>query len=102
MARRRAGRQNRAMFLRVDDVQLNTVAFGDRTKPVFLAHGGWVGSWELWQDPFQLMQHDWRCIGYDHRGSGATVAPAAGITPQALVDDVFRPEINAWWGRVGD
>ena len=78
------------MFLAVDDFWLNTVAFGDAGSPVFLAHGGWVGSWELWQEPFQLMQRDWRCISYDHRGSGATDAPPGAISPQALVDDVFR------------
>lgn len=90
MARPRAARQNPRMFLRVDDVLLNTVAFGDPAAPAFLGHGGWVGSWELWQEPFELMQHTWRCLGYDHRGSGATSASAAQITPQALVDDVFR------------
>ena len=78
------------MFLPVDDFHLSTVAFGDPSSPVFLAHGGWVGSWELWQEPFQLMERDWRCISYDHRGSGVTDAPAGSISPQALVDDVFR------------
>ena len=78
------------MFLPVDDFHLSTVAFGDAGKPVFLAHGGWVGSWELWQEPFQLMERDWRCISYDHRGSGVTDAAASAISPQALVDDVFR------------
>src|SRR6476661_8875517 len=78
------------MFLRVDDFRLSTVAFGDPGDPVFLAHGGWVGSWELWQEPFQLMSTSWRCISYDHRGSGVTDAPPSAISPQALVDDVFR------------
>jgi pimeloyl-ACP methyl ester carboxylesterase len=35
------------------------------------------------------MQDRWRCIGYDHRGSGASTAPSEAITPQALVDDLF-------------
>lgn len=78
------------VFVAVDDFVLNTVCFGDPAGPVFLAHGGWVGNWELWQEPFQLLQHVWRCVGYDHRGAGVTTARPAQITPQALVDDVFR------------
>lgn len=78
------------MFVPGEGFLLNAVAFGDPSNPVFLAHGGWVGSWELWQEPFQLMQHDWRCISYDHRGAGVTTASPALVTPQGLVDDVFR------------
>jgi pimeloyl-ACP methyl ester carboxylesterase len=67
---------------------LNVVRMGsgDRT---LVAHGGWVGSWELWQEPFQLLQDRWRCIGYDHRGSGASTAPPDAISPESLVDDLF-------------
>lgn len=61
--------------------------FGAATP--FVAAGGWVGSWELSQDPFQLMQDRWRCISYDHRGSGASSFPTASLTPDALVDDLF-------------
>ena len=43
----------------------------------------------MWQQPFQLMQDRWRCIGYDHRGSGASTAPPSAISPTALVDDLF-------------
>lgn len=76
------------MFVPAGGYLLNTVEFG--TAPdTFVAHGGWVGSWELWQQPFQLMQNRWRCIGYDHRGSGASTAPASAIMPEALVDDLF-------------
>jgi pimeloyl-ACP methyl ester carboxylesterase len=67
-------------------VNVVDIGSGPRT---FVAHGGWVGNWELWQEPFQLMQQRWRCIGYDHRGSGAATAPADAIGPEALVDDLF-------------
>jgi pimeloyl-ACP methyl ester carboxylesterase len=67
---------------------LNAVDFGDGPR-TFVAHGGWVGSWELWQQPFELMQRDWRCISYDHRGSGSSTAPAGDVHPQGLVDDLF-------------
>lgn len=76
------------MFIPLDGHLLKAVSFG--SGPVdFVAHGGWVGSWELWQDPFMLMHERWRCIGYDHRGSGASTFPADTITPGALVDDLF-------------
>lgn len=77
------------MFISADGYLLNTVSFGSGTS-TFLAHGGWVGNWELWQEPFQQMQGRWRCVSYDHRGSGASTAPADAITPKALVDDLFR------------
>jgi pimeloyl-ACP methyl ester carboxylesterase len=78
------------VFVRSDDVLLNVVRWGSTEHPAFVAHGGWVGSWELWQEPFHLMQSRWQCVSYDHRGSGATVADAGQITPQALVDDLIR------------
>ncbi len=77
------------MFIQAGGHLLNCVDFG--TGPdTLVAHGGWVGSWELWQQPFQLLQDHWRCISYDHRGSGASTAPADDIDPDALVDDLFR------------
>ncbi|MGH8980043.1 MAG: alpha/beta fold hydrolase [Acidimicrobiales bacterium] len=76
------------MFIPAGGYLLNTVQFGSGTE-TFVAHGGWVGNWELWQEPFQLMQERWRCIAYDHRGAGASTAPASSITPDALVDDLF-------------
>lgn len=76
------------MFVAADGYLLNTVEFGSGPQ-TFVAHGGWVGNWELWQEPFQLMQSRWRCIGYDHRGAGASTFPPEAITPQGLVDDLF-------------
>lgn len=75
-------------FLPVNGHLLHAVDFGSGPS-TFVAHGGWVGSWELWQEPFQQMQSNWRCVSYDHRGAGASTFPAASITPEALVDDVF-------------
>lgn len=76
------------MFVPADGFLLNSVEFGSGPQ-TFVAHGGWVGSWELWQEPFQLLQSRWRCIGYDHRGSGASTFPPDSITPEGLVDDLF-------------
>lgn len=77
------------MFLPVDGGLLNTVELGSGPA-TFVAHGGWVGNWELWQEPLRLMHRRWRCIAYDHRGSGATTFPPEAISPTALVDDLFH------------
>jgi pimeloyl-ACP methyl ester carboxylesterase len=76
------------VFVEVDGNLLNTVSFGSGAK-TFLAHGGWVGNWELWQQPFELMSSRWRCVSYDHRGAGESPVSPEAITPGALVDDVF-------------
>ncbi len=77
------------MFLRTDDgALLNAVAFGAGPRTL-VAHGGWTGSWELWQGPFEVLSaRGWRCIAYDHRGTGATVADPATITSERLVLDL--------------
>ena len=76
------------MFVAAGAHLLNTVRFGQGPR-TFVAHGGWVGSWELWQEPFELMESTWTCIAYDHRGSGASTAPPQAVHPQGLVDDLF-------------
>ena len=54
-----------------------------------MALGGWAGSWEVWTEPFGLLSRTWRTVAYDHRGSGATIAPLDSITPENMVGDVF-------------
>lgn len=57
--------------------------------PALLAIGGWIGSWELWAEPFSMLSRSWRVIAYDHRGAGATVAPIESISHEQVVSDVF-------------
>jgi pimeloyl-ACP methyl ester carboxylesterase len=77
------------MFIPVGDARLFSVGFGPGNARPILAIGGWIGNWELWAEPFSLLSTDWRTIAYDHRGSGATVAPVESITFERLVEDVF-------------
>ncbi len=77
------------MFINVGDAKLYTTAFGSTTSPVIVAIGGWIGSWELWAEPFSILSQSWRTVAYDHRGTGATIAPVESITFNRLVDDVF-------------
>lgn len=77
------------MFLKWEDADILVSAFGSGPRTI-VAHGGWVGSGELWHPPFRSLSHDWRCITYDHRGTGATRSRATAITFELLVDDLFR------------
>jgi len=77
------------MFITVGDAKIYATAFGSTTSPVIVGIGGWIGSWELWAEPFAILSQNWRAIAYDHRGAGATVAPAKSITFNRLVDDIF-------------
>jgi pimeloyl-ACP methyl ester carboxylesterase len=76
------------MFITSGDAQIYTVSFGNGPRTL-LALGGWTGSWELWAEPFTILSSSWRTAAYDHRGAGATVAPAGSITLDAMVGDVF-------------
>ncbi len=77
------------MFLKLDDAELFVSAFG-KGPDTLVAHGGWVGSGELWYQPFEHLSRSWRTITYDHRGTGATVNHAPAITFELLVQDLFR------------
>lgn len=76
------------MFLEVNGVRLHALVFGDGPRTL-VAVGGWTGSWEVWEEPIaQLTARGWRCVAYDHRGSGESPVDPASITVNAMVDDV--------------
>ncbi len=77
------------MFITVGDAKIYTAAFGSAASPVIVGIGGWIGSCELWAEPFAILSQNWRVVTYDHRGAGVTVAPVESITFNRLVDDVF-------------
>ena len=76
------------MFLTRPDARLATVCFGAGTTTL-VALGGWIGSWELWLEPFCLLSSTFRTIAFDHRGTGATLAAPESINFATLVDDLF-------------
>ena len=78
------------MFIKVDDAKIFTIAYGSPTAPALLGIGGWIGNWELWAQPFSLLSTNFHTIAFDHRGSGATMAPLESITLDQLVDDIFH------------
>lgn len=77
------------MFITVENAKIYTTAFGSTSSPAILGIGGWIGSWELWAEPFAILSQSWHTITYDHRGAGATIAPVESIVFDRLVDDVF-------------
>ncbi|MBX3082501.1 MAG: alpha/beta hydrolase [Anaerolineae bacterium] len=76
------------MFISHQDASLYAVEFGAAPRTL-VAHGGWAGSWELWTNPFTILSKTWRTIAYDHRGTGATIAPAESISLDAMTEDLF-------------
>jgi pimeloyl-ACP methyl ester carboxylesterase len=77
------------MFLKFSDADIFTTCFGAGDR-CLVAHGGWVGSGEMWLPPFEHLSRHWRTVTYDHRGTGATTHRAPEITFELLVDDLFR------------
>jgi pimeloyl-ACP methyl ester carboxylesterase len=76
------------MFIQNQDAQIYTVAFGSSPRAL-MALGGWAGSWEVWTETFTYLSESWRAIAFDHRGTGATLAPVESISLQTMVNDVF-------------
>ena len=84
------------MFIQRHDARLLANSFG--TGPMtLLALGGWTGSGEMWHDVFGHLPH-WRCISYDHRGSGAS-SHQGRITVRAMVDDLIAVADTMQVGR---
>lgn len=77
------------MFISIEDAKIYATSFGPRTGPSILALSGWIGTWEDWADTLSILSEQWHTISYDHRGTGATVAPVGSISFDRLVDDVF-------------
>ena len=75
------------MFVHRPDASLFSLSFGQGPHTLFTL-GGWVGSGEVWFDLFGHLP-DWRCVAYDHRGSGASTHSSSPITVAAQVDDLF-------------
>ncbi len=77
------------MFLKSADADIFVQDYGAGPRTL-VAHGGWVGSGELWAPVFERLSRSWRVATYDHRGCGATISRAPAITFDLLVDDLFR------------
>lgn len=77
------------MFLDIDGNKVFSLSFGSAPR-TFLAHSGWIGNFEDWIATLAPLSETWRAVVYDHRGAGETVVPPENISPESLIDDVFR------------
>jgi pimeloyl-ACP methyl ester carboxylesterase len=76
------------MYYQREDANLFVSDFGPGPKTI-VAHGGWVGSGELWHSTFGFLSRTWRTVTYDHRGTGVTTHSGERISFENLVDDLF-------------
>jgi pimeloyl-ACP methyl ester carboxylesterase len=76
------------MFRQIGDDLINTTCFGSGDRTI-VGVGGWIGNWELWQQPFERLSQTCRVIAYDHPGSGETVVRSGALTFEHQVDTVF-------------
>jgi pimeloyl-ACP methyl ester carboxylesterase len=77
------------MFVKSGQADMFVSSFGKGAQTI-VAHGGWVGSGELWHAPFEILSQHRRTVTYDHRGTGASIHRGDVITFEQLVDDLFR------------
>ncbi len=75
------------MFVHRPDARLFSLSFGQGPLTL-VALGGWIGSGELWSEVVGHLP-DWRCVTFDHRGSGASTHTSSPITVAAQVDDLL-------------
>lgn len=76
------------MFVQHDGVQFFTVSFGAGERTL-VAIGGWTGSWEVWAHVFGMLSQNWRTVGIDHRGTGATIGSSMGVTIEQMTADLL-------------
>ncbi|MBB6455319.1 pimeloyl-ACP methyl ester carboxylesterase [Salirhabdus euzebyi] len=78
------------MFVKAGGHLIHAVSFGNgEGKTPFVAHGGWTGSWELWEQPLEVLSQSRRCIAIDHLGSGESPIPKGTvITLDMLVENL--------------
>lgn len=77
------------MFIRVGERIINSVSFGIG-EPPFVAVSGWIGTWQMWRQPLEVLSRHRQCIAYDHSGSGQTLCNVGKLTCEGQIDDVFR------------
>jgi 3-oxoadipate enol-lactonase len=77
------------MFIDVGNGLVNTAAFGSGGRAI-VGVGGWIGSWELWQQPFEHLSRTHRVVAYDHPGAGETHVAPERLTFEDQVDTVLQ------------
>jgi pimeloyl-ACP methyl ester carboxylesterase len=77
------------MFQKIEGQHVNTVSFGSGDIPLVGVSGSF-GTWEIWQQPFELLSPQRRVIGYDHYGTGETRVPVNLVSFENQVELLAR------------
>lgn len=67
------------MFREIRGQMVHTASFGSGEQTV-VGISGSFGNWEMWQQPFELLDERYRTIAYDHYGTGETRVPPELVT----------------------
>jgi pimeloyl-ACP methyl ester carboxylesterase len=76
------------MYVTRPDAALLALSFGHGPLNLVTV-GGWIGSGEVWLDVFGHLGSRWRCVTFDHRGTGASACTAERIRIADMVDDLL-------------
>lgn len=76
------------MFIDAMGTRVHTVSFGAGER-IVVGIAGSFGTWEMWQQPFELLSGRYRVIAYDHLGAGLTDAPDGLVSFESQVDCLF-------------
>jgi pimeloyl-ACP methyl ester carboxylesterase len=70
-------------------IELNVCDQGQGEQVLFFLHY-WGGSSRTWSEVIKRLEHDFRCIAYDHRGWGNSDALPSGYRVEDLAHDAER------------
>jgi len=73
------------MYRQIQGELVHTVAFGNGDRTV-VGISGSFGTWEIWQQPFEVLSGDYRTIAFDHYGAGETHVPSDLVTFEKQVE----------------
>jgi aminoacrylate hydrolase len=73
--------------INIGDISLNYAEQGQGDPIVFIP--GMMGLLEAWKFQFQYFSQRYRCISFDHRGTGESDKPANAYSTQLVAQDVI-------------
>lgn len=71
----------------IGDLTLNVAERG--TGPAFIFIPGLLGLYDAWRFQLEEFSSRYRCISFDHRGTGDSDKPQTGYTTEAIARDVI-------------
>ena len=79
------------MYRLVGSRPTQVVSFGAAsTAPTIVGVGGWIGTWDLWLQPLELLAGRFAVAAYDHPGTGDVRVGPEHLTFESQVDALFE------------